>query len=152
MKKFLKVLFYVFLAIVALVVIGNLSKDEKESSKIEVQTGTENQNLNCDYSKVTIKVFALGTDKVINEKTLNACFNVKKMEFGMIEISSKETPVKVIYYNEIPMKFLNVKLTNDDPVQWRKNKGHDIFKIEKNGKLTFIFSDKTTMKGTIVFE
>jgi hypothetical protein len=156
MKKIFKILLLFILASTAIgvfvTVFSPKTEQAKEQTAAEIQAEKENVSAKCDYSKVTVTAFKYGTQDIIDEKVINACFVKKNLEMGLIEISAEGSPVKVLYYNENPMKFLNVKLGESDPIQWRKNKGHDIFMLDKNNKLTFLFSDKKLVKGTVVFE
>lgn len=141
MKKSIKIILWVVVISTIMGAIGALfSKNEPKEAR-------------CDFKKATLKLMEWGSEKVISEQTFDGAFIKKEVDnFGLQEISATNSNFKVLFYDESPMKFLNVRIGEDDPTEWRKNKGHDIYKVEKDNKLNFIFGDKEKIKGTIVFE
>lgn len=117
-----------------------------------------NSNKTCDYNSVTIKAFEMETDKLLDEKYISNCFNIEKVKGagGLIEVKDDSSKIKISYYNEKDpnvIKFLNVRFGESDPIEWRANKGHDLFIIKKSNSLGFIFGDKKSkIKGTIDFK
>lgn len=111
----------------------------------------------CTYSKVKINISV--NDAPTDEKIIEGCFMASEPdELGLIEITDQDKRFKVSYYKEqdpTVLKMLNVKFGNNDPIEWRTNKGHDLFITQKKDSLGFIFGDlKSTsgkVKGSILY-
>jgi len=138
-------------------------KDIKDKNKpIEIVNkeveNKEEEKKNCTFKKVEIKAYQVGTDKLLNDKTINDCFNSKIVDktLGLVEITNESKTLKVSYYiekNPKTLRILDVKIGNDVPSRWRANKGHDLFIMEKEDFLSFIFGDRNNskIKGSIKF-
>lgn len=141
-------------------VIANLGGDDKatENKQQEKSDQPTIEIENCDYNKVEIKAFEVGTDKLINQKLLEGCFEKEIVDksLGLVEIKNSSGTVKVSYYIEKDpkiLRFLDIKIGEGEASKWRANQGHDLFIIEKGETLNFIFGDrkKSKIKGTIKF-
>ncbi|WP_420581959.1 hypothetical protein [Reichenbachiella sp.] len=132
-------------AIIGAIVGGS----EDATTHVEESTPTE-----CVYNAAIVKAYRVGTDELLDEKTIPGCFVVKTDEMGFVEISSDV--IKVSYYKETTpnvIKFLDVKFGESEAVRWRANQGHDLFVNETSEELNFVFGDriKTKIKGSIQF-
>lgn len=110
----------------------------------------------CTFTKAHITASEAGTNKVLQDKTIEDCFTASAPDsYGLIEIKGSKTGenFKVAYY-AAEADMLNVKI-GGKLTEWRKNKGHDIFVNGAPGTdtLGFIFGDrlKSKIKGTIIF-
>lgn len=102
----------------------------------------------CIYSKLEIS--SQVNDEEMNKQVLEGCFTKQKVDdLGLIEITDADNRVKISYYEETPLKFLNIKLGTGKPIEWRKNKGHDLFLIEQTDTLGFIFGDRNSTAGKV---
>jgi len=142
--------------IIGLIVIANIGDGTKND--VNSSNSTVEQEKNCSYSKVEIKAFRVGTDELLDEKLINGCFEKKIVDesLGLVEITNESKTIKVSYYIESDpkvLRFLDVKIGESEPSRWRANQGHDLFIVEKDGDLNFIFGDrkKSKIKGTIKF-
>lgn len=154
MKKYLKFIIiaavavpFVFFFIQGAVDAGTKDKSEEQPSSADATSNDKT----CIYSVAEVKAMEVGTDKVIDEKSIKGCYTVSRMEMGLVEISS-DNGIKVVYYDENPLQSLDIFISGKEPVRWRSKQGHDIFKVMKDGKTTFIFSDRKRIKGTISFQ
>ncbi len=143
--------------LIALIVIANLGNDNKSSSNNSISTDNSKEE-NCNYSKLEIKAFQVGTDKLLSEKLLSGCFTKKVVDksLGLVEVTDNSGTIKISYYIESDpniLRFLDIKLSNAKPSKWRVNKGHDLFMSENESGLNFVFGDRkeTKIKGTIRF-
>ena len=110
---------------------------------------------NCTYNHVEINAYEVGTDKLLDSKKLDYCFSVNEKDMGLVEISNPKGNIKVLYYKEQNpnnIKYLDIKL-GEGVSKWRKKNGHDLFIVNKNDDLTFVFGDrkKSKIKGTVKF-
>ncbi len=110
----------------------------------------------CDFIFLEIKAFEVGTDKLLDEKLIEGCFNKKEIKdaFGLIEVEDPSRQIKISYFAEEDhniLRHLDIRLGSAEPSRWRRNEGHDIFINEENGELNFIFGDrkKSKIKGTL---
>ena len=109
----------------------------------------------CMYSSAKLVFQEVGTDKVINEGTINGCYTKKLVDqqLKMYEVANETGTFRLTYYEESTpnvLRFLDMHIAGRS-TSWRANKGHDIFMIEENGKIGFVFGDrkKDMVKGTI---
>jgi hypothetical protein len=141
-----------------LTLLFNSCGNSNNQSLKDSDTSTK-QNINCDFNSVQFEAYEVGTDKLLDKKIVSGCF-VKKIideQLGLVEVKDTEGKIKVTYYIESDpnlLKFLDVKIGDAEPSRWRANKGHDLFILEENNQLNFIFGDRleTKIKGTIKFE
>lgn len=130
----------------------------KESKKSTQEKDTVIKTINCDYNTVEIRGYKTGSDKALSEVTINECFYKKTIDktLKMVEIANESRNIVVTYYEENQpgiLKFLDIKLDEDTPSKWRASKGHNLYYVEKENSLTFIFGDlkKSKVKGSIKF-
>lgn len=122
----------------------------------------------CEYSHLTLKANVNG--KMVNEQKGNDCYSITKEGEGSLTnytVKGKKTADKfsISYYEEgnkinidqgeaEVLRFLDIKMGSSKN-NWRANKGHQIYKIEKNDTLAFYFSDNSNkaqnISGSIVF-
>lgn len=114
--------------------------------------------LSCGQSAdfKTLKITSQINDEPIVEKVIEGNFTKTKAdEMGLIEITDSEKRVKISYYDETPLKMLNVKFGDNTPTEWRTNKGHDLFLNQTTDSLGIIFGDRNSVagkvKGSILF-
>lgn len=151
----LKYFFYGFgILLVLSFFMPNNKKDKQNESTLSKSTTTTSNS--CDFRKVDISMYEVGTDKLIENKTVNGCFTKKIIDkaLGLVEIT--DGVIKVTYYIEKTpnnLRFLNLYVAGGEPSRWRANEGHDIFMNDNNGNLHFIFGDRkvSKTKGTIIF-
>lgn len=149
MKKFMR---WFFIVVVGLAIIGAIV-GKKETDTKEKSSST----VNADFK--TVKITSQVNDEPVVERILEGNFiKSKPDELGLVEITDSENRLKVSYFIESDpkiLRFLNVKFDKNNPVEWRTNKKHDLFIIEKTESLGFIFGDRHSVagkvKGTIVF-
>lgn len=113
-----------------------------------------NSKTDCTFSKLEIS--SQVNDGEMNKQVLEGCFTKQKVDdLGLIEITDADNRVKISYYEETPLKFLNIKLGTGTPIEWRKNKGHDLFLVQQTDSLGIIFGDRNSaagkVKGSILF-
>ena len=117
---------------------------------------------NCEFSNLTITTAVDG--KQTNQKTVKDCYSVTKEgegELAIYTIEGKETSevFSMSYYDEkskvdlkdsqgTSLKFLNVFI-GGKKTEWRKNKGHNIYKIEKQDNLSFIFGENVKKENSV---
>lgn len=117
---------------------------------------SNDESAGCEFSKVTLTTSKFGTNKQIDNKLINDCFN--RVEDGsLVEVKGEKTSekFKVLYYKEAEpdvVKMLTIKIGSKG-TDWRTNKGHDIFKVDNKDTLGFVFGDriKSKIKGTVMF-
>jgi len=160
-------LFVIGLVVIILVVIfsnnGNKQPSHEESIekiKNEQSNSTNTTAASCTYNKMEIKSFEVGTDRLLEEKTINDCFTHITLpnSGGMTEVTNSNNTIRVTYFNNegSVLRFLNIRFGEQgkvEPARWRTNEGHDIFMNDTGNELNFIFGDrhKTKIKGTIKF-
>lgn len=153
-NKWLKVsLSLIIITLGVLLGVNERVVEEKSVNQIAVDYDSD-----CSFRLVEIKAFKVGTDELLEERTLDGCFKKKVVDqsLGLVEVSNSDGNIKVSYYIEDDpkvLRFLDVKLGEGESSHWRANKGHDLFIIEKDGNLNFIFGDRkrSKIKGTIRF-
>ncbi len=133
--------------IVIIAIIGSM--DDETSSN-------QTSEFICNFNKLEISAIKVGSNKVLDSKTLNECFQRKIVDksTGLIQVSNESKSIKLLYY--LPKKkgvleTLDVFLNTEEPTRWRENQGHDIFLLEKGGDMVFIFSDKKKVKASMTF-
>lgn len=127
-----------------------------------------NSNSDCEFNKLTVTVSIDGEET--QKKDGNDCYFIVKEGEGLLTsytIKGKQTSeVFSVSYFEEPdkvkmengegtiLRFLDINL-NGKKSQWRANKGHKLFKIEKQDTLAFMFMEEAkkekSVSGTIVF-
>lgn len=104
-----------------------------------------------NYSK--LEITSQINDNPLDKKVLEGCFSVSEPdEMGLIEITDTDKRIKVSYFKETDpntLKMLNLKFGNNDPTEWRTNKGHDLFITQKTDSLGFIFGDRNSVAGKV---
>ncbi len=117
----------------------------------------------CEFSHLTITTAIDG--KQIDQKTGNDCYSIIKEEgegeLATFTVGGKQTSDKfsMTYYDEnskvdlgtgqgTALKFLNVNI-GGKKTEWRANKGHNIYKIEKQDTLGFIFGDNAKKSNSV---
>lgn len=122
----------------------------------------------CEYSHLAITSNISG--KMADQKKGNDCYSITKEGEGVLTsftVQGEGTSDKfsINYFEEGDivemekgegdiLRFLNINIGNYKS-EWRADKGHQIFKIEKPDTLIFYFSEASNKKekvsGTIVF-
>lgn len=107
-----------------------------------------NSKSDCTFSR--LEITSQVNDGEMNKQILEGCFSKSKVDdLGLIEITDTEKRVKISYYDESPLKFLNIKFGENNPTEWRKNKGHDLFLVQKTDSLGIIFGDRNSAAGKV---
>lgn len=115
------------------------------------ESASNSQEHTCNYKYLFVKTYKYGTDKVISSSTVQGCFSREIIDenTGLLKVSEPLDSIKLVYYLPSPsgvIDYLDVFYRSDEPTRFRRKKGDDIFVLEKNGNLTFIFSDKKKTK------
>lgn len=81
---------------------------------------------NCDFKFLDVQAFEVGTDKLLEDHTIQGCFTRKKAKnsFGLVEISDPNKKIKVSYFDEGDpniLKFLDIKIGERETSKWRDN-------------------------------
>jgi len=130
----------------------------KKYKDLPTKNGTE-KTTSCAYTKMELKAYEVGTDKLIEEKTITDCFTHLTLpnSGGMTEVTNSTNTIRVTYFNTEGnvLRTLNIRFGEQGtpPNEWRANKGHDIFMNNTGTELNFIFGDRkvSKIKGTIKF-
>jgi len=161
-------LFAIGLVVIILVVIfsnnGNKQPSHEESIekiKNEQSNSTNTTAASCTYNKMEIKSFEVGTDRLLEEKTINDCFTVYEVpnSMGLTEVTNSNNTIKISYFKSEAsakmLRTLDVRIgkKGTEPIRWRAVEKHEIFMNDTGNELNFVFGDrhKTKIKGTIKF-
>jgi hypothetical protein len=104
----------------------------------------------CSYSQLQILSQVEG--KPLDTKNLTGCFTLTKGDMGLIEINDADGRIKVSFYEEaepLQLKFLNIKFGTNKPVEFRANKGHNLYISNQKDTLGIIFGDRTSEAGRV---
>lgn len=128
------------------------TKGSESNASVDSTMQSSKEPLHCDFLKADIKMYRVGTDEILGENEVMGCFTITEGEMGLIEISSEQSNLKIIYYEETDpkaLRFLDI-IVGDNASRWRANKGHDLFIMDTSEALNLIFGDREeSIKGTV---